>query len=257
MANRCNPKCIYFPVYEYEKTRNYKYDSQGVKHSINKVCPICSYDDHLIKSWKECDNYKEFYNTKFQTTKDKVLVLLGKSAVGKDYVLNFLLENYNFQSVISHTTRPIRQNEINGRDYYFVSNKVFADMLKDEEFIETREYTTNFNGKQDIWYYGVSKKEFEDKKNKICIIDTKGLKDVVNYYGRENIIAIYLDADDKIREQRAKERGSYSQQEWDRRLKDDNKKFRKVDFDYKILNNSTKENLQNEILKVLKKENLI
>ena len=262
MANICNPKCIFFPTHSYEKSfkdKDYKLDKNGVKHNSIKI--YCDFDDHLITKWECCKNYREIYNEsnnkKIQNTKDKVIVLMGKSAAGKDFILNYLKYIYNFNPIISHTTRPIRKNEINGKDYYFINTKDFSKMLINNEFIETREYNTCFNGKEDIWYYGISKEEFDNKSRKICVVDTTGQKEIIEYYGKENVISIYIDVEDKIREQRAKSRGSFSQTEWDRRLKDDNKKFKNIKYDYIIKNNGTTEEFQKNIQNILRKEDLI
>ena len=260
MGSRCNPKCIYFPVYSYEKhIKDFVVDKNGVKHNHNKA--YCGYDDHLIINWNECPNYSESFKSKLfikqDFKKDKVIILLGKSASGKDSILNYLINKYNFNSIISHTTRPIRKNETDGKDYYFVNTKDFSKMLANDEFIETREYTTCFNNKQDIWYYGISKKEFDNEINKICIVDITGQNEIIKYYGKENVLSIYIETDDAIREKRAKLRGSFSQSEWNRRLKDDNKKFKKVKYDYILKNNGDKEQCEKDIENILRKEGLI
>lgn len=261
MVKRCNPKCIFFPLQSYEKTsKNFIIDENNIKHINTK--PYCGFDDHLIKNWKNCENYREEFKNN-QTNKeskayiDKTIILLGKSACGKDSILNYLKEKYNFNPVISHTTRPIRQNEIDGKDYHFCDIKEFSKMIKNNEFLEIREYTTCFDGKQDIWYYGISKNEFDNKNRKICIIDTKGQKEILKYLRKENVISIYIDTKDEIRENRAKLRGSFSQEEWNRRLKDDNKKFKSVIYDYVVYNNGTKEECEENIENILKKEGLI
>lgn len=259
MANRCNPKCIYFPSYVYDRNaKTYTTDNYGIKYSSPKI--ICGFDDHVITNWCNCENYKDIFSKteiKNNNTKDKTIILLGKSAAGKDYILNYLKEKYNFNCIVSHTTRPIRINEVNGRDYYFTDTKCFSQMLANNEFVETREYTTCLNNKQDIWYYGIAKKEFDNKIHKICVVDTTGQKEIIKYYGQENIISIYIDVEDKLREQRAKNRGSFSQSEWDRRLKDDNKKFKKIKYDYIIKNNGTTEEFKQNIENILRKEDLI
>lgn len=260
MAKHCNPKCIFFPNQLYDKTcKHYTLDKSGIKRSSTKV--YCNFDDHLITNWEPCSNYRETYDKinvfEMNNNSEKTIILLGKSAAGKDYILNHLKENFGFNSIVSHTTRPIRENEINGKDYYFITTKEFSKMLRDEEFIETREYTTCFNNKQDVWYYGISKEEFDNKSKKICVVDTSGQKEIIEYYGKENIISIYIDVEDNIREQRAKLRGSFSQSEWDRRLKDDNKKFKNIKYDYIVKNNGTIEDFQKNIQNILRKEDLI
>ena len=66
-----------------------------------------------------------------------------------------------------------------------------------------------------------------------------------------------VDVNDETREKRAKSRGSFSQSEWDRRLKDDNKKFKNVKFDYVLHNDKTFEQVKTDIEHILRKEDLI
>ena len=260
MIKRCSPKCIFFPAYIYDKANHHwSIDENGVKHYNTKA--YCDYDGHIITDWKNCKYYQEkwqnFVKYSSNDNKDKTIILMGKSAAGKDYVLNFLIQNFGFNPVISHTTRPPREKEVDGQDYYFINTKEFAQKLSQGEFIETREYSTCFNNKQDIWYYGITKDEFDYKNKKICVIDTTGQNEIVKYCGAENIITIYIDVDDTIREQRARLRGSFNQFEWDRRLADDNKKFKNIKYDYKLDNNGSIEKLQENIKTILKGEGLI
>src|SRR5574344_219974 len=71
------------------------------------------------------------------------------------------------------------------------------------------------------------KKKLDDKYKKICIVDIQGLENIIDYYGRENLLIIYLDASDKARKKRAKNRPNFSIYEWKRRLLDDNEQFNK------------------------------
>ena len=58
-----------------------------------------------------------------------ITIYFGKSASGKDYFLKKLIR-HKIQPIISYTTRPIRDNETNGIDYNFVTNKEFKDLIK-------------------------------------------------------------------------------------------------------------------------------
>ena len=50
-----------------------------------------------------------------------LLILAGKSASGKDTLLNELIKNQNFNPLVSTTTRPMREGENEGKEYFFVS----------------------------------------------------------------------------------------------------------------------------------------
>lgn len=156
-------------------------------------------------------------------SKDKLLVLCSKSSCGKDSILKELTIHHGFNACISHTTRPIRnETEQDGVDYYFVTNEKFYEMESNGEFAETRCYNTYWNNESTIWHYGISRREIENKPNPVVILDLKGVNQLADVIGRGNMIVIYIDVMDSIRELRAKKRGNFSQKEWTRRFKDDN-----------------------------------
>lgn len=155
----------------------------------------------------------------------KIVILMGMSAVGKDKIRTILEEYYGYKNIVSYTSRPIRENEIYGQDYYFISKKEFEEMINNNEMIEYRSYETNWRGDTDTWFYGVKKFELQDNTNYVIVIDLMGAESIINYFGKENCVLIYLTADDKIRKQRAERRGSFDETEWNRRLLADYKDF--------------------------------
>ena len=151
-----------------------------------------------------------------------ILVITGKSASGKDTLQNELIKSYGFKRLLSSTDRPIRDGEENGKEYNFRTKEEFTEMIKNNQFLEHREYITSVNGVQDVWRYGFEKVADLDKtKNYVAILDLKGASRVINEYGRSNVLPIYLSVDDKIREERCKLRGDFNKSEWERRLKAD------------------------------------
>ena len=159
--------------------------------------------------------------------KNKIIVITGKSSSGKDSLQNYLVSNYDFVNLVSHTTRPPRPNESNGYDYYFINKEDFINMNNKDLFIETREYKVNTEIGNDIWYYGLSKSELDITTilNKIVILDLKGMKELAEYIGRENLFVVYLDCDSDIRIDRMIKRGGMTDQEISRRFKSDELDF--------------------------------
>lgn len=258
MVNKCSPKCVFFPIHSYEKNiKNYEVDNYGVKKSSTQA--ICAFDDHIIKDWKPCVNFRSNFkdNDDIIPIKEKMIVIVGKSGSGKDYVSNYLANTFGFNKTVSYTTRPKRDGEVEGKDYYYLTTEEFCKKNNNDEFIETREYTTKFNDKDQVYFYGTSKEEIDNKTKKICIVDLKGLKEIKKYYGEENLLVIFIDAADEIRQRRAMRRGSFDKSEWYRRLKDDNKKFKDFEYDYKIMNNKTQTELEYKVCDILRKEDLI
>ena len=149
---------------------------------------------------------------------------MGKSASGKDTILN-KLKNEGFVPLVSTTTRPMREGEIDGKDYNFISAEEFKKKIENNDFIEYRSYNTLVNNIAEVWYYGLSKQEINPSRDYVTILDVDGTKSLLDYYGERNCFIVSVEADDKLREQRAMSRGSFDRCEWDRRFKDDASKF--------------------------------
>ena len=171
-----------------------------------------------------------------------VIILTGKSCSGKDSVRREL-EKYNFNNIVSYTSRPIRENEVDGIDYNFVNCGQFEKMIMTEQMIEYRTYNTLFNGNPDTWYYGLRKEKLDFTKKHIVILDLDGVENFIKYYGRENCFIVYMCCPKSERERRAIERGSFDKTEWNRRLVADDKDFKSkklkklIDFTVVNMNN--------------------
>ena len=159
--------------------------------------------------------------------KNKTIVITGKSSSGKDSLQNYLVSNYDFINLVSHTTRPPRPNESNGYDYYFINKEDFIDMNNKSLFVETREYKVNTENGNDVWYYGLSKSELDVTTilNKIVILDFKGMRELAEYIGRNNLFVVYLDCDSDTRIDRMIKRGGMTDEEISRRFKADELDF--------------------------------
>tara|TARA_B100001029_G_C15029951_1_gene436239 strand:- start:494 stop:1126 length:633 start_codon:yes stop_codon:yes gene_type:complete len=81
------------------------------------------------------------------TTNDGIMVILSSpSGAGKTTLASLLSKLDNFEISISHTTRQPRPNEIQDKDYYFVSDQEFKRLIKNEEFLEHAKVFNNFYG---------------------------------------------------------------------------------------------------------------
>ena len=75
--------------------------------------------------------------------KDGIMVILSSpSGAGKTTLVKLLSKNKNFHISVSHTTRKPRPNESENKDYYFVNQDKFENLVKNEEFLE---YAKVFN----------------------------------------------------------------------------------------------------------------
>ena len=65
-----------------------------------------------------------------------MIILSSPSGAGKTTLVKLLSESRDFYTSISHTTRKPRNNEEEGKDYYFVNNDQFQNLIKKKEFLE-------------------------------------------------------------------------------------------------------------------------
>ena len=119
--------------------------------------------------------------------KNTIFLISGPSGVGKDSVIKKLNEsNANIKNIITITTRKIRENEINNKDYIFVNKQEFETLIKKQKLIEWSEVYGN--------YYGVPLDQIENnlqKQNKIIIkTDIQGIKKLKQKF--ENAITIFI-----------------------------------------------------------------
>lgn len=180
---------------------------------------------------------------------NKLYILCGKSASGKDTILKEIQKEFSMLPVISTTTRPMRPNEHEGVEYFFISTDTFLNMEANNEFIETRTYNTIENGLPSVWYYGISKQAIDlSKGDHIVIVDLNGLEELKKEF-KEEVVSIYIFIDDEERERRAMNRQGFEKAEWDRRLIDDNKQFAsdriKRDVDFIVHNTDLQEAVKN------------
>lgn len=125
-----------------------------------------------------------------------MIILIGPSASGKTEICKELTSSFHYKKFVTTTTRTIRNNEINGIDYNFVTIDTFKKMIENNEFIEFTQYNDN--------YYGTEKKYIDD--NTVLIVESNGLISFKNS-SINNIYAYFLKIDEDIRIKRMELRG--------------------------------------------------
>ena len=110
-----------------------------------------------------------------------ILIFSAPSGAGKSTLVNYLLnQRDDMELSISATTRPPRGSEVNGKEYYFITNEEFEKLIKEDAFIE---YENVYTGT----YYGTLKSEIERIESKghhvVFDIDVKGGMRLKALYG--------------------------------------------------------------------------
>ena len=115
-------------------------------------------------------------------------VLSSPSGAGKTTLVKKITKNKNFLVSVSHTTRPPRPNEKNGKDYYFISKNEFKKLIKKGNFLEHAKVFGN--------YYGSSKdlifKKLKKGKNIVFDIDWHGTRQIRNKKLNYKLTTIFI-----------------------------------------------------------------
>ena len=165
--------------------------------------------------------------------KNIMVILSSPSGVGKTTLTKKIQQKYqSFKISVSHTTRKPRSNEVEGVDYYFVSQKKFEELISEKKFYEYAKIFEN--------YYGTLKKNVDEtilNNDIIFDIDWQGTKQLSKFTNL-NLIKIYLITDNKEElKKRLIKRNQNTEDEIKNRFDsfDDDIKHWK-DYDYVIIN---------------------
>ena len=115
-----------------------------------------------------------------------IIVLLGASGSGKSTLEHELATHHGFEKIISYTTRQPRNNEENGKDYWFVDNDTFREIMSRDLFAEHDEYSQNR-------LYGTLKSDYVDG-NKVVVLTPNGLRQLKKNCPNEDILTVLVEA---------------------------------------------------------------
>lgn len=131
----------------------------------------------------------------------KIFYLMGKSASGKDTIYKKVKEAIpELKTIVIYTTRPIREGEMDGREYYFVDEKRLSELQESGKVIELRAYDTVHG----IWkYFTVDDGQFDGEDHYLAIGTLESYVQLRDYFGAERLIPIYVEVEDGMRLERA------------------------------------------------------
>lgn len=136
----------------------------------------------------------------------KIYCMMGKSSSGKDTLYKMLLEDaeIDVSTVIPYTTRPMREGEKDGVEYYFCDEERLHELQDAGRVIELRAYNTVHG----IWnYFTVDDHQIADENQDYLLIGTlESYLKIRDYFGKDRVIPIYIEVEDGLRLQRALDR---------------------------------------------------
>lgn len=133
----------------------------------------------------------------------KIICIMGKSATGKDTVYKRLLEDreLNLKRMVTYTTRPVREGEKPGEEYFFIDEAKMEEFEKAGKIVERRTYQTVHGP----WnYMTVADENLNVKENNYIVIATpESYGKYAEYFGREILVPVLIEVEDGIRLERA------------------------------------------------------
>ncbi len=132
----------------------------------------------------------------------KLFVVMGKSAAGKDTVFKEITRrDLNLKTVAGYTTRPIRDGEKNGEEYFFVTKEELRRLQESNKVIEHRAYDTMHG----VWdYFTVDDGQIDfNERSSIMIGTLDTYRKIREYLGKDRVVPLYLEVEDGIRLERA------------------------------------------------------
>lgn len=179
----------------------------------------------------------------------RLILFSGPSGVGKDTLLELLYKKKpDLRRSISATTRKKRENEVDGKDYYFISKEEFELMIQSGNILEYTKYGDNL--------YGTPKKPIDewlkDGKSVILKIEVHGAKQIKQLY--KNSVAIFiLPPSIEILEERLRKRGTEDEADLQKRMNIAISEIaQSSEYDYVVYNDNL-ETAVDEIIEILNK----
>ena len=188
-------------------------------------------------------------------TKNKLIIISSPSGAGKTTLCKLLIKKLkNINLSISYTSRNKRLNEIDGKDYFFISKQTFLSLKKNNFFIET---AMNFNNLYGSPYKNIN---LSKKKNKHILfdIDWKGARKIRKNYKKDDIIDFFILPPSKSElKRRLVKRGRDNKNEIDLRLSyaiDEMKHY--SEYKYVLINEKVHKTVD-EVKKIIEYHQLI
>lgn len=234
--------CSYFKVgYELRESAFSSYEVTKIERNENDIfvtvkpigCKLGNPEKIFTEEelYKRCCAYPPIDKVKVDM-RNNLIVISGPSGVGKTTIVKELMKQFSeLNRTVSVTTRKPRDNEVNGKDYYFISLDQFFDYQLNDELLENTIYNSE--------HYGTLISEidkFPTDKPLALVIDIGGRRSVLRHFPLSTSIFIQAQSSEEL-EKRIRERGANTETEIIERI---NKSFKEIEdakyYDYIVCN---------------------
>ena len=183
--------------------------------------------------------------------KGLMLVLSSPSGAGKTTICKEILKKIkDLKMSISYTTRTKRKSEVDGKDYFFISEKKFKELQAKDFFIENANVFDHF--------YGTPKKFVEENLTKgvdvLFDIDWQGAQKLANFSKTDIVSVFILPPSNSILKERLKKRNEDSPEIVNKRMSKAKSEISHwIEYDYVLINEDL-EKCSDEVVTILKAE---
>ena len=134
---------------------------------------------------------------------NRIFCIMGKSSSGKDSLYAEIVRSLWLTPLVIYTTRPMRENEQEGREYHFTDRLTFERMCAEGRVIESRTYHTEHGE----WTYFTANDNIDLDAHSYAVIGTlESFVPIRDYFGGDRVIPVYVEVEDGERLARAVER---------------------------------------------------
>lgn len=174
-----------------------------------------------------------------------IYAIVGNTLSGKSTLVRDLVTSTGIKQVTTYTTRPMREGERDGIDYYFIS----SEEMDNGNYFGRRDFYTVY--REEPYSYAMNKDDVFPFEDKLIILDPAGLQALKEEVGYRNVTSIFVDAPIDLLIERGKSRGD-SAEEVQRRLHADRDAFISAKYFADIVLDPTKDDMLSYMYEVIK-----
>lgn len=151
-----------------------------------------------------------------------IYAIVAQTLAGKTTLVRDLVTAIGIKQIVTYTNRPMREEEVDGKDYHFVSKE---EIEKDKYFGHRYFYTAY---SEEPYIYAMKEEDMFPFNDQIIITDPQGLRAIKDKF-KDNVVSVYIKASEDLIRKRAKKRGD-SLDEVNRRLSVDRDLFVSAEY---------------------------